>query len=812
MLSIASQMVNTSWSAPVSFNNYMYTHRGVKHYSNETSGAPFVAGHTYTGIPYSQCSIQDNWSSFLTEVAKVDAATTAHTYGLGNDCSGFVSMCWKLSTRLNTTGFYNDATTTHTYCYAMPDGTGGAYSAYLRNDLRPGDALVNPGSHIILVRQVDSTGVWTYENIPPKATSARHWTWTGSESSLGLDSYLPIRRKQITGDPAPVAPANLKATTQSTSSIGLTWEDRSSDETYFRIYRSTNGVDFTRIASVPAGTTSYPDSGLAADTTYYYKVCSFIWPDNQSSDSNVDHATTTATSGPTVTTNGVTFLGQTGVTLNATVNPNGKDTYVYFQWGPTTAYGSTSTPQDKGSGTSDVFVSQPISLLTPGQLYHYQAIAYDTTPTEKRGLDQTFTTLPASPTAPSVPQSFTATPGNAQVTLNWSAPASNGGSTITSYYIYRGTTSGGESYVTAVGGTTYSYTDTGRTNGTPYYYQVSAVNSVGEGSRCAERSATPVAIGSPPGLTLTSPNGSESWAPGSVQNLTWSVMGDTSSIHHFSLYYTVDGGNSWERVLTAAGAVVYGAPADRSYAWTVPDRFSSHAKVIVYAMNATSSMLAYDACDAFFTMAPVGVGTLPGISLVHPLGDTWTAGTTQTITWSVTGSLPASFHHFSVYASMEDGRNGSWFNVGYSATPSLSWLVPAAIGSAHARIVVYAMDATSHLLSDAFPAAFVITPATGAYGITVTAPAGGTTLHVGALTSVTWTTTGTVPPQITSYKVWYSVDGGLSWEPAGTAPSSPFSWTVPVRLSPSCSVKVVALDASSNVLGVATSPTFTIAP
>jgi hypothetical protein len=305
-------------------------------------------------------------------------------------------------------------------------------------------------------------------------------------------------------------------------------------------------------------------------------------------------------------------------------------------------------------------------------------------------------------------------------------------------------------------------------------------------------------------LTLTSPNGGESWAPGALHDVTWTVTGDAAPVHHFSLYYSVDGDNSWE-FLGFAGS------ADRTFAWTVPSRLSSRARVIAYAMNASSQLLAYDASDAFFTIMPEGA-SIPVTTLDHPVAESWTAGTTQEVAWHVTGSLPGSFDHFSIYASLEDGRNGSWFNVGYSTIPSLSWMIPSTIGSAHAKIVVYAMDATSHLLSDAFPASFAITPATGAFDLTVTAPVGGETLHVAALTSVTWTTSGTVPPQITSYNVYYSVDGGLSWELAGASAASPYSWTVPARISTACSVRVVALDASAHVLGVATSATFTIAP
>jgi hypothetical protein len=312
-----------------------------------------------------------------------------------------------------------------------------------------------------------------------------------------------------------------------------------------------------------------------------------------------------------------------------------------------------------------------------------------------------------------------------------------------------------------------------------------------------------VTIASVVGLTVTAPNGAETWAPGSVHDVTWAVTGDAAGIDHFSLYYTVDGGNSWERI-------GYAGTADRSFAWTIPERLSSHARVLVYAMDASSQMLAFDASDAEFTIAPDLYGVLPVVTVDHPSAESWTAGTSQTIAWHVTGLLPASFHHFSIYASLEDGRNGSWFNVGYSTVPSLAWDIPSTFGSEHAKIVVYAMDASSHLLSDAIPASFAITPATGAFGLAVTAPAGGEVLHISDVYPVTWSTTGTVPPQVSSYKVYYSVDNSLSWEYAGESATASFNWTVPVRLSSVCRVMVVATDASANVLGVTVSNLFSI--
>src|SRR6266705_282955 len=77
---------------------------------------------------------------------------------------------------------------------------------------------------------------------------------------------------------------------------------------------------------------------------------------------------------------------------------------------------------------------------------------------------------------PSAPANLTATPGNSQVTLSWSA---SGGAV--SYSVYRGTFANGEDPVPISSGTPATgYTDSSVTNGTTYYYKVTAVNLNGE--------------------------------------------------------------------------------------------------------------------------------------------------------------------------------------------------------------------------------------------------------------------------------------------------------------------------------------------
>ena len=82
--------------------------------------------------------------------------------------------------------------------------------------------------------------------------------------------------------------------------------------------------------------------------------------------------------------------------------------------------------------------------------------------------------------APGAPTLRSATAGNGSVALAWSAPGSDGGSAITGYKVYRGTSTGGE---TLLDDARQRHELDGHSvaNGTTYYYQVSAVNSVGEG-------------------------------------------------------------------------------------------------------------------------------------------------------------------------------------------------------------------------------------------------------------------------------------------------------------------------------------------
>jgi len=101
----------------------------------------------------------------------------------------------------------------------------------------------------------------------------------------------------------PTAPASLAATAQSSSSIVLTWADKSGDETGFKVQRSQDGVNWSEVASLGSNVTSFTNTGLSASTTYSYRVYAYNSAGN-SAFSNTASATTAAntvdTTPPTV--------------------------------------------------------------------------------------------------------------------------------------------------------------------------------------------------------------------------------------------------------------------------------------------------------------------------------------------------------------------------------------------------------------------------------------------------------------------------------------------------------------------------------
>jgi len=169
--------------------------------------------------------------------------------------------------------------------------------------------------------------------------------------------------------------------------------------------------------------------------------------------------------------------GNAQVTLNWSASTGATSYNVYRS---TTSGGEGTTPIKTGVTTT----SFTDSTVTNGTTYYYEVTAVNVNGESGRSNEASATPQVVIPPVPTL----TATGGNTQALLSWTA--SNGAA---SYNIYRATTAGAESlYQSNV--TTTTFTDTGLTNGTTYYYEVTAVNTAGESGRSNEASATPTAV------------------------------------------------------------------------------------------------------------------------------------------------------------------------------------------------------------------------------------------------------------------------------------------------------------------------------
>ena len=125
------------------------------------------------------------------------------------------------------------------------------------------------------------------------------------------------------------------------------------------------------------------------------------------------------------------------------------------------------------------------------------------TPTPTITITPTSSSIPATPTptptpwptVPGTPTALSASGGNAQVALTWTAPASNGGNAITNYSVQYSSNSGSTwTTVSRTASATASQTVTGLTNGTAYVFRVAAINAIGTGAyTAASSSVTPIA-------------------------------------------------------------------------------------------------------------------------------------------------------------------------------------------------------------------------------------------------------------------------------------------------------------------------------
>ncbi|NUM80442.1 fibronectin type III domain-containing protein, partial [bacterium] len=150
------------------------------------------------------------------------------------------------------------------------------------------DTTVNEAAQVVLAVTVGGANnryQWKKNGVP--ITGAQQSTYAIDSVKLGdggtytcdvtntVATSLTLRRRTIritvTGT-APGTPGNLLAMAASPTQINLTWNASSGVKTRYRIFRSTDGTNFSQIDSVSNVTTSYSSSGLSSKTQYHYRI------------------------------------------------------------------------------------------------------------------------------------------------------------------------------------------------------------------------------------------------------------------------------------------------------------------------------------------------------------------------------------------------------------------------------------------------------------------------------------------------------------------------------------------------------------
>lgn len=91
------------------------------------------------------------------------------------------------------------------------------------------------------------------------------------EGSSNVTDFFTMIKEPTATEP-PGGPGALTASALSTNQITLAWTDQSTNESSFRIERSTNGINFSEVASTPANVTNFLDGSLAPSRTFHYRV------------------------------------------------------------------------------------------------------------------------------------------------------------------------------------------------------------------------------------------------------------------------------------------------------------------------------------------------------------------------------------------------------------------------------------------------------------------------------------------------------------------------------------------------------------
>ena len=400
---------------------------------------------------------------------------------------------------------------------------------YDSTDYAVTDLFVRPSGSLVLGFNADLTTAaqtltldvagttFAFEDAETKTTAVRIWSNSGLSWSVDDPVVVKLVEPAATVPAAPVLTATANGETQ----IDLSWTvpdngGRALDK-YSIDVSADGGTTWGPQADVGSTITTYSHTGLTGGTTRHYRVAA-VNPIGTGAWSNIDSATTGTANTPA--TGNPFIIGlptpQVGQSLSASVgNINDADgttnVVVSYQW--IRVDGATET--DITGATTNTYT--PVAGDVGKQLKVRASFTDDLGNPESRTSPATLA-VQAAATAPEVPRTLTAAPGDGQVVLTWTVPANTVSAILRYEHRHKVTSAVNFLPTWTSAGTARTATVGSLTNGVPYSFEVRAVNTVGAGT-AATTSATPMATAraTDPTLILDVDRNRFGEAAGSVQ-------------------------------------------------------------------------------------------------------------------------------------------------------------------------------------------------------------------------------------------------------------------------------------------------------
>ncbi|HNN12341.1 MAG TPA: multicopper oxidase domain-containing protein, partial [Anaerolineales bacterium] len=323
-----------------------------------------------------------------------------------------------------------------------------------------------------------------------------------ARNTVGYGAEFPTMTAQSISDTLivgnlPAAPSNLAATLQAGPQVSLSWRDNANNETGFALQRSTDGVNFTQIATFPAsananGTVNYVDTTVTRGNTFTYRVAA---TNAMGSSDFSNTAQVVITPAPATPTN-LTAALQAGpqVALSWTDNATSETGFAIERAANGGAFTRIATAPAR---TNTGAVNYTDTTATAGNTYTYRVAAVDAIGASaySNTADVIIPTLPAAPS-----NLTAAAQAGPQASLSWTDNANN----ETGFIIQRSTNGGAFTQIATPAADVTSFIDTTVATGNTYTYRVAAANAAGNSAFSNTAQAvfvTPPAA--PSNLTLT---------------------------------------------------------------------------------------------------------------------------------------------------------------------------------------------------------------------------------------------------------------------------------------------------------------------